>query len=140
MTETSIAINQECAVAAGRGWFRIKCQVGLFRENGIINWSTEINYSHLHVCPSVRMDNDGYVIMVWQSVVLRRLSYANGRVTREQDQPPVSLKWHQSRNFNIGYMYSPSIALSPNNHQTIDSVFLQYFFNHYISSTYMCAF
>ena len=117
VTETSIAMNENHAVASGRGWYKIICRVGQVRD-GAINWSDEIKYSVLGYCPTVCLNNDGDIVMIWQSYRYRQLSYAVGRVNAQQQE--VFIEWNalEGRNYDSGY--NPSIAISPNNNQILE--------------------
>ena len=119
VTETAVSISKEYAVAVGRGWIRIKCPVGQFQEDGSIDWMNEVRFDRIGFCPTICLDNDHYVIMVWQSFTLRRLSYVLGRIiTHDADQPEISIDWYASRDYDYGY--NPTIALSPNNGQVLE--------------------
>lgn len=119
VTETAVSISKECAVAVGRGWIRIKCQVGRFREDGSsIEWTNELQFARIGFCPTICLDNDHYVIMVWQSFTLRQLSYALGRISAHNADQPLSIDWFASRNYDYGY--NPTIALSPNNGHVLE--------------------
>ena len=121
VTETAVSISKEYAVATGRGWIRIKCRVGRFRQDGAtIEWTNEIRFDRIGFCPTICLDNDHYIIMVWQSFTLRQLSYALGRIAIHDghlvdDQP---IDWHARRDYDYGY--NPTIALSPNNGHVLE--------------------
>ena len=117
VTETSITMNENHAVASGRGWYKIMYRVGQVRD-GAINWSNEIKYSVLGYCPAVCLNNGADVIMVWQSYVYRQLSYALGRINAQQQD--ISIEWHawEGRNYDSGY--NPSVAISPNNNEVLE--------------------
>ena len=121
VTETAVSINKEYAVATGRGWIRIKCQVGRFQENGAtIEWTNELRFDRIGFCPTICLDNDHYVIMVWQSFTLRQLSYALGKIATHDDQVANDqpIDWHARRDYDYGY--NPTIALSPNNGHVLE--------------------
>lgn len=69
ITETSIAINCDFAVAAGRGWTRILCAVGRFQDDGArIEWINQTPFDSIGYCPTICLDDDRYTVMVWQSL------------------------------------------------------------------------
>ena len=115
VTETSIAINENNAVAAGRSWWRIVYRVGQFRD-GAIHWYNQINYTVLGYCPTISLTHHGDVVMVWQSFNFRQLSYAVGRVDVQAQE--ASIGWRNGRNYDSGY--NPSIAISPNTNQVLE--------------------
>ena len=117
VTETSIAMNENHTVASGRGWYKIICRVGQVRD-GAINWSNEIKYSVLGYCPTVCLNNDGDIVMVWQTFTFRQLSYAVGRVNAQQQE--VFIEWNALECRNYDYGYNPSVAISPNNNQVLE--------------------
>ena len=121
VTETAVSISREYAVATGRGWIRIKCQVGRFQEDeATIEWTNELRFNCIGFCPTICLDNDHNIIMVWQSFTLRQLSYALGRIAthddRVADDQPID--WHARRDYDYGY--NPTIALSPNNGHVLE--------------------
>jgi hypothetical protein len=112
VAETSVAINQHNVVVAGRGWKSIMCRVGKFRGNDAIEFTREISFNHWGYCPRVCLDDDGYIIMVWQSTTLRKLNYATTEIKNPEQQPSISWPQHESVT-SYGYGYNPSIAISP---------------------------
>ena len=119
-TETSITVNGNYVLAAGRGWSDILYQLGQFDDgvNAGIRWFNEIQFNELGFCPNVCLDNDGYVIMSWQTFTLRRLSYVTGRVQNDGDQMPTSIRWNNTKNYGFGC--NPTIALRPNTGQVVE--------------------
>ena len=90
VTETSIAINDDCAVAAGRGWTHIVCVVGRFQDDGArIEWINETPLDYIGYCPTICLDDDGYTVMVWQSLSLRHLHYSEGTIRQNDQQMTV---------------------------------------------------
>ena len=80
VTKTTVAINEEFAVAAGRGWFHIMCRVGQFpnREARNIDWFNEILLDFIGISPRICLDEGGRAVMVWESSYLRHVTYAEG--------------------------------------------------------------
>ena len=118
-TETSVAMNGEYVVAGGRGWFSIIYQLGRVQRDGgdaHIEWINELSYDHIGYCPTICLDNDGYVIMVWQSMTLRQLLYATGRLVIQSNPP--SIKWQTAANYDFGY--NPTIAISARNGRVLE--------------------
>ena len=117
-TETSVAINAETAVSTGRGLTKIKWRVGSFNEAGnAIEWNHENGHASLGFSPSVCIDAQGYIIMVWQTFTGRQLSYTNGRVDGQGGDKAI--EWlQQFRHYDRGY--NPTIALSSNNDYIIE--------------------
>ena len=108
--ETSVAINEHNVVVAGRGWSNIICRVGRFQGNAI-EFATEIPFDHLGYCPTVCLDNEGYIVMIWQSFALRKLNYAAGKIP---DHDESTIEWTQHAPLRrYGYGYNPTIAISP---------------------------
>ena len=117
--ETSVAINEHNIVVAGRGWFNIICRVGRFQGNAIV-LTTEIPFSHKGYCPMVCLDNDGYIVMLWQSFTLRKLNYATGKIPNPQ-QPTI--EWPHARHVPLrryDYGYNPTIAISPDGTKVLE--------------------
>jgi hypothetical protein len=76
ISNTAVAINDEFAVAVGRGYFRIACRVGRFpdREACSIEWFNEISLDDgVGICPKICLDDAGCTIMVWNSRFLKQL-------------------------------------------------------------------
>ena len=122
-TETSVAMNGEYVIAGGRGWSNIVYQLGQVQgdcDAVRIEWLKEISYDHLGYCPTLCLDNNGYVIIVWQSLTFRHLLYATGRVQNaDPDKVRPSIQWHTSgRNYDYGY--NPTIAICPNNGHVLE--------------------
>ena len=119
ISHTAVAINDQFAVAVGRGYFRIACRIGRFPdgEPRNINWSNEISLKgDIGVCPKICLDDAGYTIMVWYSRFLRQLTYTEGEIKQNGEQWEV--EWQQSRNYDHGIR--PTIAITPNNGQVIE--------------------
>lgn len=124
--ETSVSMNAEHVVAAGRGWTSIVCKLGQFQEHQVpaqgqgqqrrpspIQWINEIDFGRLGYCPTICLDEDSYVIMVWQSFSLRQLQYTTG--TLQQDQLRLKPEFK-----NYGFGYNPTIALSPTEGKVVE--------------------
>ena len=132
-TETSVALNQQYVVSAGRGYTKIRYLIGRIVEqnrpqiegNGHQNRRNdhriesllEVKYNHIGYHPSICMNNEGYIIMMWQSRS-RRLSYVNGQVIVRQDPHPPVIKWDDVRNHGFGY--KSVIALSADNNHVVE--------------------
>ena len=109
IAETSVSINEQNIIVAGRGWNNIICRVGRFQGNAI-HFTTEIPFDHLGYCPSVCLDIDGYIVMIWQSFTLRKLNYVTGNIQNPQDP---TITWpRQAPLTSYGYGYNPTIAIS----------------------------
>ena len=125
VTETSVALNQEYIVSAGRGWTKIRYLIGRINENGAhIEKLLEVEYDYKGYCPSLCMDNEGCVIMMWQAAK-RQLSYVNGEVITLQNSPQAEhsppyarINWGDTRNHVFGY--NPVLALSANNNHVVE--------------------
>jgi hypothetical protein len=97
--------------------------VGRFQEDGAtIEWTNELRFDRIGFCPTICLDNDNYVIMVWQSFTLRQLSYDLGRIATHDhdivaDQP---IDWFARSLRDYDYGYNPTIALSPNNGHVLE--------------------
>ena len=115
VTETSVTMNAEYVLAGGRGWTSIVYRFGQIQGDvARIEWLNEVRYNHIGYCPTISLDSDGCVIMAWQSLTLRRLSYVTGRVT----QNGTSIKWGCATPYDYGY--NPTIAISPNNGRVLE--------------------
>ena len=118
VTETSVALNEEYVVSAGRGWTKIRYLICRIDENRVVEKLREVQYVHIGYRPSLCMDNKGYVIMIWQSRIRRRLSYVNGLVIAQQDPPSTNIDWEDVRNHGFGY--NPAISISANNNHVVE--------------------
>ena len=118
ITKTTVTVNEEFAVAAGRGWFHIVCRVGRFpdKEARNIQWFNETPLDYIGICPTICLDGGGCVIMVWHSSLLRHLTYAEGEIKQNGEQRVV--EWQESRNYDYGH--HPTIAITPNNGQVVE--------------------
>ena len=118
ISKTTVAINEEFAVAAGRGWFHIVCRLGRFpnREARQIDWFNEIHLDYIGIYPTVCLDDGGCAIMVWQSSFLRHLTYAEGEI--KQNGELWVMEWQESRDYDYGY--HPAIAITPINGQVVE--------------------
>ena len=120
ISHTAVAINDQFAVAVGRGYFRIACRVGRFPDGEArnINWSNEISLEgDIGVCPKICLDDANCTIMVWHSRFLKQLTYTEGEIKQNGEQWAV--EWRQkSRNYDNGTR--PAIAITPNNGQVIE--------------------
>jgi hypothetical protein len=119
ISRTAVAINDEFAVAVGRGLFRIACRVGRFPngEARNINWFNQIFLGdNIGICPKICLDDAGCTIMVWYSRFLKQLTYTEGELKERGEQWVV--EWQQSRNFDNGTR--PAIAITPNNGKIIE--------------------
>ena len=119
-TETSVATNGNIILAAGRGWFSMVYAIGTFAEDRI-DWRNQFSFDGLGYCSNICLDNDGYVIMTWQSLTIRQLSYTTGRVNNNvgrDNRENRSIHWNDKRNYDFGY--NPTIALSSNNGQIVE--------------------
>ena len=139
-TETSVALNQQHVVSAGQGWTKIRYLIGRIIEqnrphneqnrphneqnrphneqNGShIQSLLEVKYDHIGYHLSLCMDNEGYIIMMWQSRS-RHLSYVNGQVIIPQDPHHAHINWKENRHHGFGY--NPVIAISTNNNHVIE--------------------
>ena len=115
--ETSVAINEHNIVVAGRGWNDIICCVGRFQGNAI-EFTTEIPFDHLGYCPTVCLDNEGYIVMIWQSFALRKLNYAIGKIPNHEEP---TIEWPQHAPLRrYGYGYNPTIAISPDGTKVLE--------------------
>ena len=112
-TETSVAVNEQNIVVAGRGWKSIMCCVGQFHGNAI-EFNREIPLNHVGYCPTVCLDDDGYIIMVWQSTTLRKLNYVIANIP-DPERPSITWPQHDSMVYirSYDYGYNPTIAISP---------------------------
>ena len=119
VTETSVSMNEECAIVAGRGWMSIICRIGRIQgENYDINvtWMNEIACDRrIGYCPTVCLQSNGNIIMVWQSLALRQLIYMVGKIGNEQNP---SIEWQASRNYDYGY--NPTFSLSQENGKVLE--------------------
>ena len=119
-TETSVAMNDRNIVVAGRGWNGIMCRVGRFRGNAI-EFTKEFPFTQLgHYCPSVCLNNNGYVLMVWQSTTLRKLKYITTNIA---DPENPSITWPkndsiQTNEYDFGR--NPTIAITPGGGRVIE--------------------
>ena len=77
----------------------------------------EVKYDHIGYHPSLCMDNEGYIIMMWQSRS-RHLSYVNGQVIIPQDPHRAHINWKENRRHDFGY--NPAIAISANNNHVME--------------------
>lgn len=118
--ETSVAMNAERAVAAGRGWTNIVCAVGILQPPQVhqprqspIQWTNEISFGHLGFYPSICLDEDNFVLMVWQSFTLRQLKYTTGKLQGNH----LVMK---ADNKGYDYGYNPTIALSPTQGKVVE--------------------
>lgn len=85
------------------------CCVGQLQENAI-QFTEEIPFDHLGYCPTVCLDNDGYIAMVWQSITLRKLNYVTGNIPNPEE-PSITWPW-QAPPRSYGYGYNPTVAIS----------------------------
>ena len=109
--ETSVAINEQNVVIAGQGSTNIMCLVGQFQGNAI-EFTKEIPFTSTHLGnrPIVCLDDDGYIIMIWQSTI-RELNYVVGNIPNSE-QP--SITWLQQESVrNDDYGHNRTIAISP---------------------------
>ena len=119
INQTAVAINDESAIAIGRGWFHIVCRVGRFpnREARNIDWFNEISLDdHVGICPKICLDDGGCTIMVWHSRVLKQLTYTEGEIKQNDGQWVV--EWQESRNYDNGTR--PAIAITPNSGKVVE--------------------
>ena len=118
VTRTTVAINEEFAVVAGRGWSRIVCRLGRFPngEARHIDWFNKIVLDYAGVHPAVCLDDGGCAIMVWQSSVFRHLTYAEGEIKQSGER--WVLEWQESRDYDYGY--HPAIAITPIDGQVVE--------------------
>jgi hypothetical protein len=119
MSHTAVAINDEFAVAVGRGFSRIACRVGRFPDGEAknIDWFNEISLGdNVGICPKICLDDAGCTVMVWYSRFLKQLTYTEGELKQRNEQWVV--EWQQSRNYDNGVR--PAIAIAPNNGQVIE--------------------
>ena len=117
ISETSVSLNDEFAVAVGHGWSRILCIVGRIQDNGAdIEWTNEIEFDCNGYWPSVCLDNADRTIMVWQSLFGRRLGYAEGTIV--QDDQQLMINWEERRNYDYGC--NPTVTLAPHNGQVVE--------------------
>ena len=121
VSHTAVAINNELAVAVGRGYFHIVCRVGRFpdREARNIIWSHEISLgNNVGICPKICLNDQGRTIMVWHSRFLKQLTYTEGKIKQLQNDEQQVVEWQQSRNYDHGTR--PAIAINPNNGDVIE--------------------
>lgn len=118
ITKTTVAINEEFAVAAGRGWStsHIVCRLGRF-PNGdarYIDWLNEISLDHIGIYPKICLDDGGCAILVWQSSFFRHL--IEGQIKQNGEQ--WMMEWQERRNYDYGN--HPAIAITPINGQVVE--------------------
>jgi hypothetical protein len=110
-TETSVAMNERNIVVAGRAWSGILCRLGRFCGNAI-EFTKEFPFNHLGYCPTVCLNDDGAVLMVWQSTP-RKLKYVATNIP-DPENPSITWPKHdptQSYKYDSGY--NPTVAISP---------------------------
>ena len=118
-TETSVALNQDYVISAGRGWGKIRYIIGRINEDGAaIEKLYEVKCDAIHgYRPSLCMDNEGYIVMMWQSSG-RELLYVNGELNVRQNPLCVRINWGNIRSHGLGY--NSAISLSTNNNYIVE--------------------
>ena len=119
VSHTAVAINDQFAVAVGRGYFRIACRVGRFPngEARNINWFNEVSLDdNVGIFPKICLDGAGCAIMVWHSRFLKQLTYTEGEIKQNGEQ--WKIEWQKSKNYDHGTR--PAIAITPNNGLVIE--------------------
>ena len=116
-TETSVAMNDRNIVVAGRRWSGIMCRLGRFRGNSI-EFTKEFPFTQLgYYCPSVCLNNDGYILMVWRSTT-RKLKYI---ATNIADPENPSITWPKNDSIRTNeYGCNPTIAITPGGGRVIE--------------------
>ena len=112
--QSSVAINQDFIVAACRGVFnhKVKLGIGRIRENGHVdNWQEICIEQNPHgYSPSICLQNNGYILMVWQTRLFRRLKYITG-IIKDRPNDPLTVEWSDNGVYDVGY--NPTAAISP---------------------------
>ena len=128
VAETSVAMNTEYIVAVGRGWTRIECCVAHRIQSATVQdvdlqpIFRRINFDQLGYCPNICLTDDHHAILVWQSLITRRLICTVGRITwgiikNFQETPTI---FHANKTHMYDFGYNPSIAISLNGKHVIE--------------------